>query len=172
MTRENTIKTAFERNVKAVSLRPSVGQRTAVLKVRVRDGVKCDIEEGPWKLTADLNKAEGGKEAGPPPGVLGRAALGSCLAIGYVQRAAKLGVPISGVEVEVQTDSDVRGRYGLAELPAGYVQVRYTVTVETTASEADVMRVLDNADAHSPYVDVFRRAQDLRREVRIVRRES
>ncbi len=90
MTNVDKIRTAFERNVQALTRRPSTGQKTSVTRVRVRDGLKCDIEDGPWKLTADMKKGVGGNEEGPEPGVLGRAALGSCLAIGYVMWAAKL----------------------------------------------------------------------------------
>ena len=39
--------------------------------------------------------------------MLGRGALGSCLAMGYMMWAAKLGVPIAGLEVEVQGEMDV-----------------------------------------------------------------
>ena len=87
--------------------------------------------------------------------------------MGYVIWAANLGVPISGVEVEVQADMDVRGRYDLADVPMGYEEIRFVVKVESDAPEADVMRVLDEADAHSPYFEVFTRPMRLRREVRI-----
>ena len=168
MAHAEKIKTAFERNGKAVALRPSIGRRTVVSRARIRDGVACHIEEGPWKLTADLKKTSGGNETGPSPGVLGRAALGSCLAMGYVLWAAKLGVPLSSVEVEVQTDVDARGRYGIAAIPPGYLDVRYTVTVESTAEESDILKMIDQADAHSPLYDVFSRALKLRRKVLVV----
>ena len=166
MSREEKIRTAFERNVKALTLRPSIGQGTAVTKVRVREGLTCDIEDGSWKLTADMGEKHGGNDAGPNPGVLGRAALGSCLAIGYKMWAAKLGVPISSLEVEIQADYDSAGMYAAADVPAGYRRVRCVVAVESDAPESDVRRVLDEADAHSSYLDVFRRAQDVRREIR------
>jgi hypothetical protein len=50
------IKTAFERNVQTLTLRPSIGQKTYVTKVRVHNGLTCEIEDGPWRLTADLAK--------------------------------------------------------------------------------------------------------------------
>ncbi|NIV03707.1 MAG: OsmC family peroxiredoxin, partial [Calditrichae bacterium] len=59
----------------------------------------------------------GGNNQGPNPGIFGRAALGSCLAIGYMRWAAKLGVPISKIDIEVQTDYDARGEYGVAKVP-------------------------------------------------------
>jgi uncharacterized OsmC-like protein len=162
-----TIRAAFARNVQVLTARPAVGHKTDVTRVRVRDGLTCEIEDGPWKLTADLAPKCGGNGAGPTPGTLGRAALGSCLAIGYVMWAAVLGVPLHHVEVEVQADSDVRGMYGVGEAPAGYSQVCYTVSVDSPAPPEDIMRVLDTAEAHSPYFDVFRRPQHLQRQVRM-----
>lgn len=161
------IKKSFERNAKALSLRPSIGQGTAITKVRVRDGLTCDIEDGDWKLTVDMDKVSGGEAAGPDPGVFGRAALGSCLAIGYSLWAAKLDVPILAVEVEIHADYDARGMYGVADLPAGWTGLRYTVRVKSPAPEADVLRVLDEADAHSPLLDDFSRALKIDRQVQI-----
>jgi hypothetical protein len=110
----------------------------------------------------------GGAAAGPPPGVFGRAALGSSLAIGYMLHSAKLGIPIVSIEVEIQADYDDGALFGVSQNPAGYLDVRYVVTVESPASEHDVRRALDEGDAHSPYLEVFRRTQTCRREVRVI----
>jgi uncharacterized OsmC-like protein len=128
MADTNTIRTTIERSIKALQLRPALGNKTAVSKIRIDEGLTCRIEEGRWTLTSDLSEAAGGNGMGPDPGVLGRAALGSCLAMGYVMWAAVREVPISGVEVEVQTDFDVGAQYGLGEAPAGYTEVRYRVS--------------------------------------------
>lgn len=169
---EATMRSAFERNVQVLTARPAVGRKTDVTRVRVRDGLTCEIEDGPWKLTADLAPKCGGNGAGPTPGTFGRAALGSCLAMSYVMWAAALGVPVHHVEVEVQAASDVRGMYGVGEAPAGYTQVCYTVSVDSPAPPAEIVRVLDTAEAHSPYFDVFRRPQPLQRQVRLHRVED
>src|SRR5262249_25369859 len=94
-------------------------------------------------------------------------ALGSCLAIGYMMRAAALNVAIASVAVEVQADYDAGALYGVGDAPPGYSEVRYVVTVESNAPEEALRRVLDEADTHSPYLDVFRRAQKCVRDVRI-----
>ena len=161
------IKTAFERSAQALTLSPSIGRATGVSKVRMRGGLVCDIEAGPWRLTADMPEGVGGTATAPTPGVYGRAALGSCLAIGYTMYAAKLGVPIDALEVEVQADYDDGALFGIGDAPPGYIEVRYVVTVESSASEADVLRVLDEGDRHSPYLDVFGRAQKCTREVHL-----
>jgi uncharacterized OsmC-like protein len=165
---DDKIKTVFERNAKALGLRPTIGQGTAVTKVRVVDGLTCEIEEGPWKLVADMGEKWGGNNTGPNPGVLGRAALGSCLAMSYAMWAAHLGVPLRRIEVEIQADYDTRGHYGVADVPAGYTQVRYLVTIESDAPESEIVSLLDEADAHTSYLDVFARPQPMRREVRVV----
>jgi uncharacterized OsmC-like protein len=164
------IRTTLERNVQAVTLRPSLGLGTATTRVRLAPGLACEIAEGAWKLTAGMSEKSGGTGAGPTPGVLGRGALGSCLALGYAMWAARLGVAIESLDVEVEADYDSRGELGIADdVPPGYVQVRYRVTVTSPASEEDVLRVIATADKYSPYRDVFVRPHDLRRELRIQR---
>ena len=167
MTDVETIRNAFERGAKAVMARPAIGQKTYVTKVHVRDGLTSEIQERAWKLTADLMKKAGGNEAGPTPGTFARAALGSCLAMSYVMWAANLDVPIARLEVEVYAHTDLRGMYGVAGIPAGYSDVRYVVSIESSAPKAAIMQVLDRAEAHSPYLDVFKRPQNLHRQVRL-----
>jgi uncharacterized OsmC-like protein len=159
----------LERNARAVSLRPALGLHTASSTVRLKPGLECEVEEGPWKLTVGISEKSGGTNAGPSPGVLGRAALGSCLAVTYAMWAARLGVALDTLEVRVEADYDSRGELGVSdEVPPGYTQVRYHVTVASAAPEEDVRRVIDTADKYSPYRDVFARAHDVRRELTIV----
>ena len=55
------IRERFERNARAVTPRPSLGTYTSASKVRLRDGLTCDVEEGSWKLVADMGKDPGGE---------------------------------------------------------------------------------------------------------------
>ena len=165
-----TIKDALERNVKVVSARPSVGQGTAVTKVTLHPGLACDVEDGPWKFSVGMTEKYGGQNNGPNPGVYGRAALGSCLAIGYGMWAARLDIPIRSLTVEVRARYDVRGELGVdASVRPGYGDIVYVVTVDTDATEADVHRVLDMADRHSSWLDDLRNPVPVSREVQIVR---
>jgi uncharacterized OsmC-like protein len=171
MATPDAIKDTLERNVRAVTLRPSVGQGTAVTRVRLGADLRCDIEEGSWRLAAGMTEKYGGDGSAPNPGVLGRAALGSCLAIGYAMWAARLQVPITSLEVEIQADYDVRGELGVdQEVRPGYSEVRYVVSVESDASADDVTRVLETAERHSSWLDIVAHATPVRRDVRIVSR--
>jgi uncharacterized OsmC-like protein len=163
------IRTAFERNSKAVSLRAGVGQKTVTTRVRVVDGLRCEIEEGRWTVVADASEKSGGTAGGPDPGVLGRAALGSCLAMGYVMWAAHLEVPLDSVSVELESDFDSRGQYGLEGVPPGHSEIRYLVRIESSAPEADVRRVVESADAASMFRDDFANPRKLERRIEITR---
>jgi SAM-dependent methyltransferase len=163
------IKRCFERNARAVHLRPSIGQLTSSTRVRLRDGLECEVEQGSERLLVGMPASSGGTGKGFDPGMLGRGALGSCLAIGYAQHAALLGVPIDNIEIEVQADFDARGVYGVSqEVPPGYTHVRCMVRVESTAPEADIRRVIEAAEAQSIYMDIFRRSIPPARELKIV----
>jgi uncharacterized OsmC-like protein len=164
----DAIKTAMERNVKAVTLRPSMAKGTAVTRVKLGPGLACEVEDGAWRFTVGMHEKYGGSNAGPNPGVYGRAALGSCLAIGYAMWAARLEIPLDSLEVLVHADYDVRGELGISdEVTPGYSEVRYTVTVETAAPEAAVKQWLEIADRTSSWRDVFARAVPIRGETRI-----
>ena len=170
MASPDIIKAALERNVKVVAARPAVGQGTAVTKVTLHPGLACEVEEGPWRFNVGMTEKYGGENTGPNPGVYGRAALGSCLAIGYAMWAARLEVPIRSLTVEVRARYDVRGELGIdASVRPGYADIVYAVTVDTDASDADVHRVLDTADRHSSWLDDIRNPVPVSREVNIVR---
>ncbi|MGI8497613.1 MAG: OsmC family protein [Gemmatimonadaceae bacterium] len=168
MDQQERIRTSFERNARALALRPALGRGTASTRVTVRDGLTCDVEDGPWRLTADMGEKSGGNNQGPNPGVLGRAALGTCLAVSYMLWASKLNVAIARLEVEVQTDYDSRGYHGVDDVPAGYEAIRYLVTVKSEASETEVLRALDMADRNSDFLALYRNPQEVTREVRVL----
>lgn len=161
------IRTAFEQVAQMFREEPERAHNTAMSRARIDDKLTCRIEEGPWSLIADLSPKAGGGEAGPTPGVLGRAAFGSCIAIGFVMEAARAGVPIEDVEVEVQADFDDGAFFGVSDAHPGYLEVRYEVSVTSDAPLEDLQRVADAADARSPYYDVFNRPQTIQRSLRV-----
>ncbi|HWD90033.1 MAG TPA: OsmC family protein [Mucilaginibacter sp.] len=167
---QEKIKSAFSRVSGTFAQRPSFGLGTGISKATIKNGLTCEIKEGNWTLMADMSVQAGGNAGGPTPGVYGRAALGSCLAIGYMMRAAVMGIPVAGLEVEIQADYDDGPLFGTAapDVPPGYLDIRYSVTIDSDAPEEDIMRMLDEADKHSPYLDVFSRAQTCMRQVNIV----
>ncbi len=165
------IKAAYERHLKLIVQRPSIAKGTQIVKVMVREGLTCDIEAKSRKLVTDVALDQGGSDQGPSPGDYCLSGLGGCLAIGYMIHAAKLGIPISSLEVEIQADYDLHGEYGLNDTPAGYLAIRYIVNVESPADESDILRILDETDAVDSMLDTFRRPIPMDRELRLKRVE-
>lgn len=152
------IKKAYERNKRAVELRPSTGQGIGKSRITMSEGTTCTIEGSGWTLTGDIGRESGGNNAGPGPGVFERAALGTCLAIGYVQQAAVMGIPLVNISVDVETVFDARGMLGIDNRPPGFDSIRYTVNIESPASEEKLLKLIDKADKYSPVKDDFMRA--------------
>jgi uncharacterized OsmC-like protein len=151
------VRTVFRRNRQALSLRPALGRGTAVTRVRATGGLGVEITEGDWTVVSDATLNGGGANAAPNPGVLGRGALGACLAQAIVMQAADLGVPVEGVEVLVEADYDGNGLYGTTDVHAGYPGLRLLVTVTSPATEDDVKAVYRRALDHCPYLENVRR---------------
>lgn len=162
------IKSTFERNKKALGLRPSVGRGTATTRAMLTQGLHFEVKDGAWSMNVDMSEKSGGTGAAPDPGVYGRSALASCLGINYAMYAAVKGFEISSLEIEVQVDYDSNGTYGTIDQPPGYRQVRYTVVIGADASDDEIYRFVDEADKHCAYLDVFSRPMDVQREVRVV----
>lgn len=168
MSDPKTIKKAFERNRKAIELRPEIGRKIVTTKVRLLEGTTCEVVHPEWTFKADIGKSEGGNDKGPGPGILQRGALGACLAIGYVQQAAVMGVPIEHIEVTVEAEKDYRGRFGMEDQPPGSKEMKYNILIESSAGEDEINKVIDEADRLSPVLDDFKRAIPVTKELTIV----
>ena len=148
MTNTDRIKRRAEQTARALAANPAPARSGGSTKVRLNDALTCEIEDGPWRLTADLPAEVGGGGKGPDPGTFIRGALGSCLAMDIVTWAARLGVPLDGVEIDVRSTLDARGMYGVDDrVPPGYQSLHCRITVESPAPAADVRRVVRLAEA-------------------------
>lgn len=168
MSDTKTLKESHERIKKLLTLKPEKGQYTTSTKVRLMDGTACDVEHKHWKFIADVGKQQGGKDAGPGPGIFLRASLGSCLAIGYAIYAATMGIQIDHLEVDVEADVDVRGNYGIDNAEPGYTGMRYKVTIESPAPKEQIHEMIKTADEHSPILANFKKPMPIEREVNIL----
>lgn len=148
--------------------RPGFGRGTNTSVTTVREGLRCSSEEGPWHVESDMSQAFGGGTAAPSPGVLLRASLGSCLAMGYVLRAAKHGVELAVIRVTVEADSELAGMLDpTASAPPGWTEFRYHVEIESPAPVVEVQHMLDEGDRLSPLLDALARTNRLRRTTSI-----
>jgi uncharacterized OsmC-like protein len=145
------LKELFDRWASAMARHPAFARGSGHARVRLDVGLGCDVELEGHTLRVDQPTAEGGGATGPDPGQLLRASLGASLAMGCRIWGARLGVAIEAIEVELTCDYDARGPLGVAaEVPVGWSQIRFDVTVTTEAPDEDVRRVVERAGRLSP----------------------
>ena len=145
--------------------RPAAAQATATTRARIVDGLRCEAREGEWQFALDMPVEAGGTGAGPTPGVHGRAALASCLAMSYSIELARAGIEARSVEVELKVNYDHRGMLGMADVSPGYLDVRHTLYLDCDAPRDAVQAALDKALQNSPYLHIFSKPQPVSGDV-------
>jgi uncharacterized OsmC-like protein len=112
------------------------------------------------KLETDMAKGVGGEASGPSPGWALRAALASCTGTVIALRAAKLGLVLDRLEVNVDSDGDLRGMIGSDDtVSAALTGLRMRVAIDAkNASRGELEELVRWADAHSPVACTLRAA--------------
>lgn len=164
---KDEIRAYFNRKLNVFRYTPDFGKDSAITKVRVADGLTCEVSEGDYKFTVDMSKRIGGSERGASPGTFGRTALGSCIAITYMMFASQMEIPIENLEVQLEAEFDNRGMYGVKDVRPGYSEIRYKVDIKSSAPKARIEEMAKRAEAACPYLDVFSTPQKLVRELKI-----
>jgi putative redox protein len=126
-------------------------------KVRIRE-FALDVDEPPLI---------GGTDTGPTPVELVLAALGTCQEIVYATYARVLDIPLDGVEVTAEGRLDLRGFFGVADVPAGFQDVTFTVDIASPAAPEDIARLVGAVNAHCPVLDILKQPVSVRGEARL-----
>lgn len=149
---------------------PALGKRTVKVRSTWQRGVKALVEIG-----AQDNQ---GKPATPrtrrffvtmdaPPGLGGVdtaataveslvAAFAGCLTTGIATNASLFDIPIDALEIEMEADVDLRGLLGHDKsVRSGFSDIRYTVTVQSPASEEQLRKCKETIDRKSPVGDTI-----------------
>ncbi len=106
------------------------------------DGYTQEIEEGgeittrTFTFRTDWPPEVGGSDSGPSPGEAILGALGGCVAMTYITKAASRGVGIEEVEVTIEARVDLQGAFELDSVRAGLSDVTVTVGVRSDADDA------------------------------------
>jgi uncharacterized OsmC-like protein len=84
------------------------------------------------------------------------ASLASCITSGIAANAALFDVPIDALDIELDAAIDFRGVFGHDKsVRNGFSDIRYTVTVQSPASEEKVRKCKETIDRKSPVRDTL-----------------
>jgi uncharacterized OsmC-like protein len=149
---------------------PALGKRTVKLRSTWKRGAKALIEIGAQEvlgkpatlptrrffITVDAPPGLGGVDAAATAAETVIAAFAGCLTSGIAANAALFDVPIQALSVEMEADIDFRGLLGHDKsVRNGFTDIRYTVTIESPASEEKVRRCKETIDRKSPVRDTI-----------------
>ena len=163
---DSELKTRVE-NVRArLDAEPARAVRIVRAESRQRSGFESEAQAGECRLVLDQAPALGGEARGPRPGEVVLMALASCQEHTYRVHAALLGIPLEHVRVELEGLVDSRGFLGDESVLPGFIEVRGTVSVRSSASDADLARLQEAVDRHCPVLDDLRRPVPVNLELR------
>ena len=151
MDRDEAIRSAQERAISVFERKPSAASSSAKASGRLDDGLRCTVSSGELDVRMDMPKVFGGDGSAPTPGFFIRAGLIGCVAIGIKMTAAREGVPLESVDVDVEMDFDDAASLGLGDNSAAPLETRLTIALKSTAPWAVVEGMARRALAADPY---------------------
>ena len=122
----------------------------------LEDGFRTQATIREFNLTIDEPPVIGGTDTGPTPVELVLAALGSCQEIVYATYARINNIPIDAVRVKAEGRVDLRGFFGVSDVPAGFQDVAFTVEVDSPASPEVIAELVAEVNARCPVLDILR----------------
>jgi uncharacterized OsmC-like protein len=141
----------YQRRLAELRAAPELARGEGTARVELAYGFACNVDLGDRSLRVDLPRDEGGSGSGPHPGQLMRASLSACLVMGYRTWAARLGIALEDVGLELSCEYDERGQLGIDDtLRVGWRRIHWTATLLSTASETELERVVQTAHRYSP----------------------
>ena len=166
----SAIHARYQRRVEELCERPELGRSQGSALAELAYGFACDVDLGDRSLRVDLPREEGGSGSGPHPGQLMRASLSACLVMGYRAWAARLAVPLDDVTVAICCEFDERGQLGVdPETSIGWQRIRWTTTLWSAASDAELERLVQTTHRFSPMLANLAPSIAREFEVRVVR---
>ncbi len=170
-----TIGSAVNRVMAALKRRPEMGLHADASAVaRWAGGTRfITRNEAGIEVETDMPAELGGTGDRVTPGWLMRAGLASCAATSITLVAAREGIALTSLEVQVGSNSDARGLLGLrdadgAPVHAGPIEVTLRVTIAASGvAPAALQTLVEDCLRHSPVPCALRTATPLTVDVHV-----
>ena len=159
--RNAEIRAAQERVIAVFRKKPTAAFSSVHASGHVGEGLTCRFRQGDHEAVMDMSQTLGGDEQGPTPGFFIRAGLAGCVAIGIKLTAAREGIAIDAIDVDVEMDFDDGAMLGVGSNTAAPLQTRFTITLDSAEPWEKVTAMVDRALAADPYFLALRDAQNV-----------
>lgn len=137
-----------------VAAHPEAGQGRFETVTEWRDGAQAVTQARSFTLETDEPTALGGRDQRIDPMELLLAALGTCLTIGWVTQARLRGLDYRQLRIRVSAPFDLRGYLNVdPQVRPGFLELQYTVEVDTDADAATLEEIRKAAEKNSPMFD-------------------
>ena len=162
MSRNDKIRIAVERVADVFRKKPAAAFNTKRATGRIEHGLICNARQDDYTATMDMPEPIGGEGSAPSPGFHIRMGLVGCVAIGIKLTAAREGVDIGVIDVDVEMDFDDAAMIGVSDNSAAPLETRITIAIESTAPWEEVTAMVGRALERDPYFIAFRDAQPMK----------
>jgi uncharacterized OsmC-like protein len=125
------------------------------------------VGPGGEHIVTDMPTGIGGRAQNPSPGWLYRASIASCVAVTIGMEAAREGITLDSLEVEVDSESDDRGILGMdASIPPGPLFTRIRIRASAGGVDPDRLRqIVETGAGRCPVCDATKRAVTVTMEI-------
>jgi organic hydroperoxide reductase OsmC/OhrA len=159
MGRDGDIRSAQERVLSIFGRKPSAALSSAKASGCLEEGLCCTVSSSQLDVRMDMPKELGGDGSAPTPGFFVRAGLIGCVVIGIKMTAAREGIPLESVNVDVEMDFDDGAMLGLGDNTAAPLETRLTIALQSPAPWPAVEAMARRALAADPYFLALRDPQ-------------
>lgn len=150
-------KEIFEGSQAAFRKDPALAKVSFEVESHDRGGFHHTIVARDFTFDIDEPEGLGGTDKAPNPIEVVLGSLAACQAITYRLYASALGIPIDRLTVRARGDLDLRGFFAVDEtIRPGTEHVEIEVSVESSASDADLARLKEAVDKNCPVLDTLR----------------
>jgi uncharacterized OsmC-like protein len=131
--------------------------RSGVRRIRIRE----------FQILSDSPADFAGYDLGPSSPEIQLGVLGSCLTHSFLIQAARYGVQLDAVSVEVTGKVDARaGKPGHEDTPVFPHDIAYRIDIDSPASEGSIIMLAAAVERSCPILNLLRQPQSLRRDLR------
>jgi putative redox protein len=157
----------FNQTKEAIRNDPQMGRGSFTAVTEWTDGSHARTTARSFTIETDEPAPLGGTDKAIDPMELLLAAVGTCLQIGWVTHANRRGIDFRSLRIETKGDYDLSGYLGLnAEVPPGYLNISYTVEVDTDADPGVLEEIRMAAENGSPVTQNVLQGTPIRSEIK------